>query len=207
MRIAFLVSLLFFSTLSQGQSAFRSFFRLSGPEKTWTLFHPFKAGRAWKITKEARQQVAAHLHDAELDTFVHGGKIDAFRHAWWMARLTQRIGQRAALKLGKAHERGNYRQFFKNRQEDGVIQDSTASVMDLRNNEAGALLAKKHPESTADELAILVIDLIRSGNLTILKRNLQGQLTTCDGMIVRMLVSGTRPWAFPYCLIRSDQTP
>ena len=207
MRIVFLIAFLILGTLSKGQSSFRAFFHLSGPEKTWTLFHPFKAGRAWKITKEARQQVAAHLHDAELDTFVHGGKIDAFRHAWWMARLTQRIGHRAALKLGKAHERGNYRQFLKDRGEDGTIQDSTACEMDLRNNEMGALLARKHPKSPPDELAILIIDLIRSGNLTILKRNLQGQLTTCDGMIVGMLVSGTRPWALPYCLIRSDQTP
>ena len=42
----------------------------------------------------------------------NGGALDAFKHAFWMARLTQGIGHRASLSLGKAHEKGNYKAFL-----------------------------------------------------------------------------------------------
>ena len=39
--------------------------------------------------------------------------MDAFRHAYWMARLRQEIGKTAARSLGKAHEKENYQTFKK----------------------------------------------------------------------------------------------
>ncbi len=199
--------LLFLPCLLQGQSRAGAFVRLSGPEKIWTLLHPFKAGRAWKISRETRLQVEKFRMHTELDTFSHGGKLDAFRHTYWMARLTQSIGSRATLKLGKAHERGNYRQFRKGKGEDGIVQDSTACEMDLRNNEAGIALGKKHLSASADSITTLIIDLIRSGNLTIMKRNTMGQFCTCEGQIVKLPIGRKRSWALPYCLIRSNSTP
>ncbi|MFN8154007.1 MAG: hypothetical protein U0Y08_06925 [Bacteroidia bacterium] len=199
--------LLLLPCMLQGQSRAGAFFRLSGPEKTWTLLHPFKAGRAWKISRETRQQVEKFCRHTELDTFNHGGKLDAFRHTFWMARLTQSIGPRAALKLGKAHERGNFRQFKKGKGEDGNVQDSIACVMDLRNNEAGIALGKKHLPTPTDSIAIMVIDLIRTGNLTIMKRNAVGQLCTCEGLLVTLPAGQRRAWALPYCLVRSNNTP
>lgn len=207
MKSLLIVSLLCLTSTALAQSKLSAFFRLSGPEKTWTLLHPFKAGRAWNITRETSELVKTYQQLSVLDTFHHGGKIDAFRHTYWMARVCQTIGPKAALKLGKAHERGNYRQFRKGKGEDGTLQDSTACVMDLRNNEAGITLGNQHRTAALDSIAMLVIDLINAGNLTILKRNAEGQLVTCEGLIVKLPVGRKRAWALPYCLLRSDGTP
>ena len=43
-----------------------------------------------------------------LDKDPSGGQVDAFRHAYWMARLNEEIGKNAAKSLGKAHEKENY---------------------------------------------------------------------------------------------------
>jgi len=44
-----------------------------------------------------------------LDGDASGGQVDAFRHAYWMARLHQEIGKRAAFSLGKSHEKENWK--------------------------------------------------------------------------------------------------
>lgn len=187
-----------------GQSSIRVFFTLSGPEKTWTLLHPFSAQKAWRVTRESRAAVAHHTTHAALDTFHHGGRLDAFRHAYWMARLTQEIGERKARSLGKAHEKGNYRQFRRKQGEDGTVQDSTATLMDLQNNEIGLQLAKAGASTGAVELAGLIIEKIIRGELIILKRNAEGMLCTCTGHAVVLPAGGKRPWRLPYCLVPSN---
>ena len=64
--------------------------------------------------------------------------MDAFRHAYWMARLTQSIGRKKALKLGEAHELGNYQDYLSGKVEEVHLPDSMSSVMDRWNNRLGA---------------------------------------------------------------------
>ena len=113
------------------QTSFKSFFDLSGPKRTWVLFHPFKAKKSLKISQEANKVADSIAKTNLLDGDGSGGQVDAFRHAYWMARLRQEIGKRAARSLGKAHEKENYLTYKKRKLEDGVVPDEISSTMDF----------------------------------------------------------------------------
>lgn len=205
MRGLLIIAFTLLYQLSPAQSNFRRFFQLSGPEKCWTLTHPFKAGKAYKLTADVRQLIDSLHQQAYPDSFSHGGKLDAFRHAYWMAILTRNIGQRAARKLGNAHEKGNYKQFRKNIGEDGVVQDSSAVVMDLHNNRIGIQYAILHPDATPSSLQQLLLNALSNGELLIIQRNASGQLQSCDGSIPSTENRSKQQWNLGYCLISSNQ--
>lgn len=197
-----LVLLIFVTTGTEAQNLYRRYRNLSRPEKCWVMFHPFIAKRALSISLEAREQTASVKALGELDTFNHGGRLDAFRHTYWMARLSSLIRHRAARSLGKAHEKGNYRSFRKGKEEEkGVLADSLSCVMDLLNNEYGIQLGRKLRGASASSLRDSVIQAIHIGELKMLLRDRQGRLCTCDGVAVSIPASGVRPWTLPYCLI------
>ena len=77
---------------TNAQTNFKSFFDLSRPKKTWVLFHPFKAIKSLEISKEAKRIADSIKKTNLLDGDASGGQVDAFRHAYWMARLRQEIG-------------------------------------------------------------------------------------------------------------------
>lgn len=203
MRITLLLISFFFVDGIQAQSICSQFFKLSCAEKTWTLTHLFKAKKAFQITTEARKQTNLIRQENQLDTFPHGGTLDAFRHTYWMASLTQHIGARAARSLGKAHERGNYRAFRKGKTEDGVMQDATAVEMDLFNNEVGINIGKENIAASTDTLKNKVLLAIKAGQLKILKRSSSGELATCDGDSVPLQNRSKKDWKLPYCLVPS----
>jgi hypothetical protein len=203
MRITILLITLFFADGISAQTLTSQFFKLSCAEKTWVITHLFKAKKAFKITKEAREETNHILHQNLLDTFPHGGRLDAFRHTYWMTRLTQCIGSRAARSLGKAHEKGNYRAFRKGRTEDGFLQDQTAVEMDLYNNEQGIQIGINNLQTTCDSLKTVIISAIHNGQLKILKRSESGQLITCEGHIILTAARSKKDWKLPYCLIPS----
>lgn len=203
MRLTLLLILFFYADGITAQSIFSQFFKLSCAEKTWTLTHLFKAKKAFRITTEARQQTQLIRQENQLDSFPHGGTLDAFRHTFWMASLTQHIGARAARSLGKAHERGNYRAFRKGKTEDGVMQDATAVEMDLFNNEVGINIGKENIAASTDTLKNKVLLAIKAGQLKILKRSSTGELVTCDGDSVPLQNRSKKDWKLPYCLIPS----
>ena len=95
------------------QTKWKSFRTLSGPEKYWIITHPFIAKKVWKITSHTLAITKEVINDSLLDGDEAGGQVDAFRHAFWIASLSQKICWRKALSLGKAHEKGNYRSFKK----------------------------------------------------------------------------------------------
>ncbi|MBK6839510.1 MAG: hypothetical protein IPG90_15685 [Bacteroidetes bacterium] len=66
---------------------------------------PVHRKKTWKITEQARMETKSLLLDSRLDGDEDGGQLDAFRHAFWMASLSQKICWRKALKLGIAHEK------------------------------------------------------------------------------------------------------
>jgi hypothetical protein len=180
-----------------------TFWSLSGPEKWWVITHPFVAGKAKKITTEARIVSEEIRKDSLLDHDSNGGRIDAFRHAYWMARLSQNFCWKKALSLGKAHEKGNYRQFKNGKKdEEGSLPDSISSAMDLFNNRAGASLGCENASTNKEELKKLIIVQILEGKMVIISKNPQGIPIDCNGNLLEQSTwSGI--WDIPKCLIPS----
>lgn len=198
------VFLLFFlSTQIFSQSSFKSFFELSPPKRKWVLFHPFKATKALEISKEANRISDSIKKTNLLDGDASGGQVDAFRHAYWMARLKQEIGESAARSLGKAHEKENYLTFKKNQLEDGVVPDEISSEMDLWNNEEGLQLVSKNNTLPKEGLIFRIINAIQSGNMKIIKKDKKGAFLTCEGEVISA-VSLKGKWKNNKCLIASN---
>ena len=126
-----------FSLCSLGQKNTKKTQRpkISCPEKRWAVFHPFIAKKSYNLTKETLQVTDSVKNSKILDGDINGGQVDAFKHAYWMALLSQNIKYKKALKLGKAHEKGNYKSFKKSlRKGFQTSQDQRSSEMDLWNN-------------------------------------------------------------------------
>jgi len=179
----FIIPLFLFTSLtSYGQeSKFKMFKKISCPEKWWVVWHPFAVKKAFNATQEARKVTKEVLQSKLLKGEGNGLQVDAFRHTFWMARLTQEIGWRRAKKLGNAHEKGNYRDFKKQKNEDGVIPDKINSDMDFYNNNVGICIGKK---STKNGLKDIIIETVLQGKCKIIKMNDIGDFLTCDGKII-----------------------
>ncbi len=202
----FWIAILLFQLNVQSQSVVKSFFNLSTPEKCWVIFHPFKAKRAYLITREALRVTDSVIKTGVVGSDLNGGQADAFKHSYWMARLSGEIGTRAALKLGKAHEKGNYRSFKKGKPEDGSLPDKPSSDMDLFNNEVGTQIALHHMNVSGKAIAGLIIRAIKNGTMKILKKDLKGNFLTCSGKIIRK-ESFSGKWENDKCLIDSNCQP
>ena len=205
MRIKFLLFFLFliFNLESYSQSKTKQFFKLSTPEKCWVIFHPFKAKRAFYIMQDALKTTDSISKANLIDNDLNGGQLDAFKHSYWMARSTQKIGERASIKLGKAHEKGNFRSFKKGKKEDGFLPDKPSSEMDLFNNNVGVEIAKKYPDQSKFEIILTVIDEVKAGSMKILKKDCQGDFLTCDEEIIpKESLKGK--WENKKCLVDSD---
>jgi len=166
------ICLVVFSNLLIGQNTtLGQFKKLSCPEKRWVIFHPFVAKKALKVSLEAREITAEIKQQKLLVGTGNGDQIDAFRHAYWMARLAQEIHWRKANRLGQAHEKGNYQQFKKGKLEDDVLPDKISSEMDLYNNKVGLNLGKLNKEK---ELKNEVLNLVIEGKCKIIKTDAEG---------------------------------
>jgi len=162
----------------------QQFKKLSRPEKCWVIKHIFVAKKAWKITQYVRLQTDSIQKTNILDGDANGGKVDAFRHAFWMASLSQKIRWRKAYRLGKAHEKGNYIDYKKHRLEDGTFPDKVSSDMDLWNNNIGLQIGKTNKGISSDSLKNIVIEYIQNGKMKIIKKNIQGQFINFEGNII-----------------------
>tara|TARA_R110002153_G_scaffold209096_3_gene361594 strand:- start:4582 stop:5196 length:615 start_codon:yes stop_codon:yes gene_type:complete len=197
--------LVIFTTINTfSQSNFKKFFKLSAPLKTWVLLHPFKAKKALAISMEAKKVSDSIKNTNLLDGDGSGGQVDAFRHAYWMARLHQEIGKSAARSLGKAHEKENYLTFKKRKLEDGVVPDEISSEMDLYNNEQGLQLISKGSEVSNKGLMYRIINAIQNGEMKIIKKNEQGNFLTCDDQLISS-ESLQGKWKNNKCLISSKK--
>ena len=88
-------------------------------ELCWSLWHPFAALKVRKIHKKVSLLFNESNNKLLLDSYSTGGKLDAFRHVFFMSAFAQKIKTKKLRKLGIAHEKGNYRQFLKNQNENG----------------------------------------------------------------------------------------
>ncbi len=156
-----------------------SYSKLSSAEKTWVVFHPFKAKRAYQISLEA-ESIKDSISDlGSIGKDNNGGRLDAFKHAYWIARLTQGIGKRAAYSLGKAHEKGNYQTFKKRQLEDGFLPDKPSTEMDLYNNHVGISIGKRYKIASKSKLIKTTIDSVQRGKLRILLKDNSGNFLDC----------------------------
>jgi len=176
--------LLFVLFLNCSPKLKQSYSNLSKPERTWVLFHPFKAKKAHQMSRAAIVITDSIANENTIGNDINGGQLDAFRHSFWMATSAQRIGKRAALSLGIAHEKGNYQTFKKRQLEDGILPDKPASDMDLYNNQIGAALGKRFKKASKATIINHLIDSIQQGKLRMLKKDTIGNFLDCNGQII-----------------------
>lgn len=176
----------------------------SAAEKKWAIFHPFAALKVRKVYKEAKPIYEQLKQKNMPDSFENGGKLDAFRHVFFMAAFAQKIKAKKVLKLGIAHEKGNYRNFLKSIKEDGELADSLSSVMDLQNNYFGVETGIKHKEKNLQELSAICLTAIVAGNAVYFKRDVHGNYLTCRGERID-LNDYRKKWFIPKCLMNTHQ--
>lgn len=178
----------------------------STAEKYWAISHLPRLKKAIRITREVQAVVDSLAISETLGKNSTGGTLDAFRHAFWMYRLAENIGCRAAKSLGEAHEKGNYQFFKKKRNEDGVLPDQKSSLMDLYNNGVGLEFYKLYKGESLSKSKIiqLLISQIRSGKMKILLKNSLGEYLNCNGKILdKQYLKGK--WKNDKCLVASNR--
>jgi hypothetical protein len=182
-------------------SKFQQFKAISRPEKCWVVFHPFSASKALLISELARDESRQVIKEKFLHGNGNSGQVDAFRHVFWMAKLTKDIGWRRAKQLGLAHERGNYIAYKKHKNEDGDIPDNRSSEMDLFNNNIGIEIGKI---TALESIKLRVIESILLGKCKILKKNDKGDFLDVDGNVLSdEILTGT--WENKKCLVWSNE--
>jgi hypothetical protein len=175
----------------------------SRAEYQWAFFHPFSALRVKHITGRCDVLYQAYKKRAEPDAFENGGRLDAFRHCFYMAAYAQKIKRRKLIRLGHAHEKGNYKSFLRSQTEEGELADFMSCEMDLFNNYLGISLGSENRNLDLDSLAVLVITAIYQGRAAIMKRNVNGQYLKCGGEVLD-LDRFKKDWMRPKCLVPSN---
>jgi len=187
--------------VSAQESNLKKFRQLSGPEKCWVIFHPFVAKKALKISEKTREITKEIKRKKVLTGNGNGGQVDAFRHAFWMAMLTQEIGKRRARSLGRKHEKGNYKDYKKRRLENGVIPDKISSEMDRFNNEIGIKIGAN---KNGLDIQKQVVEAVLKGACKIIKKDAYENFLDCDGNYIP-IESLKGKWENKKCLVWSNE--
>ena len=181
--------------------------KISCPEKRWAVFHPFIAKKTYTLTSEVLNITDSIKNTSMLDGDINGGQVDAFKHACWMALLSQQIKWRKALKLGKAHEKGNFKSFKKSKRKGiQTTHDERSSEMDLWNNKQGIEIGFALKGKDLIIIQQAIIDSIQSGKMKIIRKNSSGQFQDCDGNII-LYDELFGKWENDKCLVPSNSLP
>jgi hypothetical protein len=159
--------------------------KISCPEKWWAAKHLFIAHKAFSLTRYSLSVTDSIGRTKTLDGNLHGGQLDAFKHAFWMATLTQNFKWKKAQSLGLAHEKGNFRSFIK-ASKKGTIDghDQISADMDLWNNEKGIAIGMAWKCCEKSILLQAVLDSIMNGSMRIIRMNLRGEFLDTEGNVV-----------------------
>jgi len=196
--------LFLFAILFSSQVLFsQSFSKLSKPEKCWAFFHPFAALKINKIYKKGFPIYETHKKNGIPDKYESDGKLDAFRHTYFMALFAQKIKARKLKRFGEAHEKGNYLQFLKGEKEQGAMADSISSVMDLFNNQVGIALGRENKKKSLMEVRDEVLFQMLKGKLLYAKRNADGVFLDSNGTIINP--DDLKNWKSNKCLIKTNE--
>ncbi len=174
------------------------------PEKWWAVCHPFIAKKAVRLTLETSQVLDSLKAAGTLGNDLNGGQLDAFKHSYWMALLSQNIKWKKAWKLGKAHEKSNYLSFKKAlKKGENNCHDKAASDMDLWNNNKGIEIGKLNKFVDRLMLQQIILDSIQSGAMRIILKNEKGQFLNCHNNEI-LADSLVGKWENEKCLVTSD---
>lgn len=173
-------------------------------EKRWAIAHPFAALKIKRIYKQALPFYEKIKTNRTTDQYENGGKLDAFRHLFFMAAFAQKIKPNKIFKLGIAHEKGNYLHFKKGINEHGELPDSLSTVMDLENNKIGIELGAKYNNVPLNELAARCLTTVLAGSALYFKRNANGDYLTCENEVI-LMSNYKNKWSIPKCLIPTNQ--
>lgn len=202
--IPLIFALLVLTSESFAQNKKSNLGKISCAEKWWVVFHPFIAKKTYNLTRYARTVADSVKKSDVLDGDISGGQVDAFKHAYWMVILSQNIRWRAALRLGKAHEKGNYKSHKKGvRKGYAETHDKISSDMDMWNNHRGIEIGRKHPESSRMATKQMVIDSIQTGGMRIIFKNSAKEFLDCEGIIISS-EDHLGKWENDKCLVPSD---
>jgi len=176
---------------------------ISRAEKWWAICHPFVAKKAYMLSKESLLVTDSISSTCIIGKDKSGGQMDAFKHAYWMASLTQKIKWRKVYRLGKAHEKGNYISYKKGiKQGKENLPDKRSSDMDLWNNDMGIKIGRENKDASQEELQNLIIDAIVAGELRTLNKDKKGNFLNCENQIIP-LEQLKGKWENEKCLIPS----
>jgi len=166
----------------------------------WGVAHPFASIKVKKAYKKASPFYEANDTKLQLDTFTHDGKLDAFRHVYYMAAFAQKVKAKKLVKLGKAHEKTNYLHFKRNKDKAVLVADSMSCVMDLMNNDLGIKLGQENKKLSLEELKVKVIQLIKADGVYYILRDNNGDFIDCNNKPID-LKAYTGKWFVPKCLM------
>lgn len=204
MKKVLFFSCFLYALTSSSQTIWKEFKHLECPHKIWAITHLLKAKKAFIISEEANRVTDSISKTFLLNNNTSGGQLDAFRHAYWMARLHQEIGKNSARKLGIAHEKSNYLQYKKKLLEDGEVPDKISSEMDLYNNQIGLTFTRKREIYPKKGLVFRIINAILNGEMKIIKKDINGNFLTCNGTIIpKNSLAGS--WENNKCLVNSNR--
>jgi len=171
--------------------------KISPREIIWGLSHPFIAIKVKRISQQALYTTdSLQKHSILKDR--SGGNLDAFKHSYWMALLTQEIKAKKARKIGIIHEKVNYRCFKRNYN----CQDSAASAMDLLNNEVGIKIGNENTNTPRKELIDLIINYIYNKKMYVIKKDSDGNCIDKNNKIIDITIE--KKWNKRKCIIRSQ---
>lgn len=182
-RYILIISFILPLALKSQQSAWQKFWSLPLAEKTWVALHPAKAKKVWTLKPRIDSLVAVAKKSPILDGDEAGGQVDAFRHLCWMYLVAQKIGRKPALKLGRAHERGNKQQFKRKKYNARNPPDRASMVMDLYNNQIGVAI-EQHAVYESGDIVKYISGLITNGTARRIRKDEAGNSLGLHGFRV-----------------------
>jgi hypothetical protein len=178
--------------------------RFTKYEFFWSLRHPVAAIKVNQLYKKAAIIYQFQKQISEPDSFSVNGKLDAFRHIFFMAVFAQKIKAQKLIRLGIAHEKANYKQFKRDPKREKVQQDSLSSIMDIKNNLIGIALGRENSTSQLSELRDKVLRYIADEKVFYISRNAKGQYINSNSQEIN-LSDFDGKWFIPLYLIEPKQ--
>ena len=129
-------------------------------EKDFTVFNLKK----YKEISEEALRLAGELFPADS---LYQGEGDAFRHAYWNARMAQEFGERG-YRLTYAHEGLKIGEIPEDKYKGNELKDVK---MDVHNNKIGQQIGAKYPYASEKMTAKYVLEALINGELNVIKVN------------------------------------
>ncbi|WP_216911977.1 DUF6973 domain-containing protein [Nocardia noduli] len=125
---------------------------------------PFKLMEFYAIQDEAKTAAASafpNLSEKENEQSLSDGHSDAFRHAYWNARMTQEFGPEWTSTFASAHEMNG-------------SNPAAREAMDLYNNQLGRAIGAQNSDASPEELQQKVLEAINNNQAIVIQNSPDG---------------------------------